>query len=70
MNPSLPAEARRAKAGESAGGSYFQFLFAVELKKRYYLKQLEGRKHMVEEVYLVEWENAWDKPETKELTCA
>lgn len=51
---------------EPLGDSYFQFLFGVELKKRHYLKQLEGRKHMVEEVYLVERENVGNKTENKE----
>lgn len=40
--------------GETGGNSYFQFVFGVELKKHHYLKELEGRGHMVEEVYLVE----------------
>ena len=55
--------------GGTPAGGCFRFLFGVELKKRHYLKQLQGRKHTVEEVYLVERNNVGNEAESREIVC-
>lgn len=46
-------EEERVISGEEGGSGYIVFSCGVEFRKHHYNKQLEGRKHVVEEVYLV-----------------